>query len=284
MTKPKPARAAAATILDSFEDLLGRANIADSGEARIGASLTLTILEEFRSALCLIDAGYASHAAAPIRSMLEGVADLMNLSKDAEYLDQLHYENARSNVALFNDMLKLKGIPDETAEKVDEWKGIEKPIRNRLEKAGYDKIAIERKLKNVDLGDAYVSYRILCAMVHTCVTSLISRHAGRERMTELGYCRPAEPDVIGMLLLIAVDLLVRAGSELHSFTDLTEDEINGVAGEAKRVWGVVDAEEGTTDPVAPYGASTNLEEAVIRRYPAKLAGQMRRAIANCESG
>lgn len=236
MTKPTPARAAAAAILESYEGLIGRANVADSGEARIGACLTLTIFEQFRAALCLVDAGYASHAAGPIRSMLEGVADLANLSANADYLDQLHYENARSNVALFNDLLKLKNVPDDMAGKVGEWRDREKPIRNKLEKAGHDKIPIEKKLKNVDLGDAYVNYRILCAMVHTSVTSLIARHAGRERLTELGYCRPAEPDVIGMLLLIAVDLLVRAGGELHHFTDLSEDEVNAAAEAAKQVW------------------------------------------------
>ncbi|SIO39663.1 hypothetical protein SAMN05444172_1593 [Burkholderia sp. GAS332] len=244
MTKPEAARAAATTILDSFEVLLGRANIADSGEARIGASLTLTIFEQFRSALCLVDAGYASHAAGPIRSMLEGVADLMNLSKSADYLDQLHYEDARNNVALFNGVLKVNGISDEMAEMAAEMVSIETPIRDTLKKAGHKKIYIDQKLNDVDIGDAYTQYRILCTMVHTSITSLKARHAGRERLTELGYCRPAKPPVIGMLLLIAVDLLVRAGSELHSFTDLTEDEVNGVAEEAKRVWGVVEAEEG----------------------------------------
>jgi len=44
------------------------------------------------------------------------------------------------------------------------------------------------------------------------------------------------------MLLIAVDLLIRAGSELHSFTDLNEDEVNALAEEAKRAWGVADAE------------------------------------------
>ncbi|MFM0088937.1 DUF5677 domain-containing protein [Paraburkholderia sediminicola] len=245
MTNPEPARAAATTILDSYEVLLGRANVSDSGEARIGACLTLTIFEQFRSALCLIDGGYATHAAGPIRSMLEGVADLMNLSKDPEYLNQLHYENARSSVALFNELLKMENVPDDMAEKVGEWKDQDEPVRKELRKAGHEKLAIEEKLKRADLGDAYAQYRILCAMVHTSITSLISRHAGRERLTELGYCRPAEPSVIGMLLMIAVDLLVRAGSELHSFTDLTEDEINGIAEEAKRVWGVAEAEDGT---------------------------------------
>lgn len=118
MTKPELARAAAATILNSFEDPLGRANVADSGEARIGASLTLTIFEQFRSARCLVDAGYGSHAAGPIRSMLEGVADLLILSNDADYLDQLRYENARNNVALFNELLKLENVSDVMAEKV----------------------------------------------------------------------------------------------------------------------------------------------------------------------
>ena len=244
MTKPGAARAAATTILDSFEDLLGRANIADSGEARIGACLTLTIFEQFRSALCLVDAGYGSHAAGPIRSMLEGVADLLILSKDADYLEQLRYENARNNVALFNELLKLENVPDVIAGKVSEWRDRDEPVRKELRKEGHEKLTIEEKLKRADLGDAYAQYRILCALVHTSVTSLIARHAGRERVTELGYCRPPNPDAVGMLLLIAVDLLVRAGSELHSFSDLTENEVNDVVEKAKQVWEAVEAVEG----------------------------------------
>jgi len=244
MTKPQPARAAATTILEKYEGLIGRANVADSGEARIGASLSLTIFEQFRAALCLVDSGYASHAAGPIRSMLEGVADLMNLSANADYLDQLRYENARANVALFNEISRLDNVPEDTAATFAQWREREEPVRKELRKAGYDKLAIEAKLNRVDLGEAYVSYRILCAQVHTSIASLIARHAGRERMTELEYCRPTEPPVVGMLLMIAVDLLVRAGSELHCFTDLTEDEVNAVAEEATRIWEAGQAEDG----------------------------------------
>ncbi|MFC0572406.1 hypothetical protein [Paraburkholderia solisilvae] len=86
-------------------------------------------------------------------------------------------------------------------------------MRKGLRKAGYEKPAIEEKPKRANLGPAYINYRILCAFVHTSLTSLIARHAGRERMTELEHCSPAAPDVIGMLLLIAVHLLVRAGAE-----------------------------------------------------------------------
>ncbi|WP_133647750.1 DUF5677 domain-containing protein [Paraburkholderia flava] len=245
MTKPEPARAAANVILENYERLIGRANVADSGEARIGACLTLTIFEQFRSALCLVDSGLASHAAGPIRSMLEGVADLMNLTANAEYLDQLRYENARANVALFNEISRLDNVPEDIAATLARWIAREEPIRKELRKAGFDKLAIEAKLSRADLGEAYVQYRILCSFVHTSITSMIARHAGRERMTELGYCRPADPPVVGMLLMIAVDLLVRAGSELHRFTDIGEGEANAVAEEAKRVWEKGQAEDGT---------------------------------------
>jgi hypothetical protein len=244
MTKAGPARAAATTTLEGFEGLIARANVADSGEARIGACLILTIFEQFRAALCLIDGGHATHAAGPIRSMLEGVADLTNLSANAEYLDQLRYENARSNVAMFSDILRLENVPEEIAATVKEWKERDEPVRDELSKAGKERILLETKLKNVDLVGMYLHYRILCAFVHPNLTALITRHAGRERLTELEYCRLIDEPVLGMLLMIAVDLLVRAGSELHQFTDLSERDVNAVAEEAKRTWEAGQAEDG----------------------------------------
>ncbi|WP_321854182.1 DUF5677 domain-containing protein [Paraburkholderia tropica] len=240
MARADGRRAAASKVLDSFEAMIGRANVNDSGKARIGACLTLTIFEQFRSALCLIDNNLGTHAAGPIRSMLEGVTDLLNLSQRAEYLDQLHFENARNNVILFDELMKLDGVPADMAEKVGKWREVEQPIRNRLAKAGHTKIDVAQKMRNGGIGDAYAQYRILCAFVHTSITSLLSRHAGRERLTELGYCRQPDEPVIGMMLLIAVDLLVRAASELHHFSDLNEDEVNAVAESAKAMWAAVD--------------------------------------------
>ncbi|MFC0572405.1 hypothetical protein [Paraburkholderia solisilvae] len=49
MTKPGPARAAATTILEIFDGLIERANVADAGEVRIGTCLILTIFEQFRA-------------------------------------------------------------------------------------------------------------------------------------------------------------------------------------------------------------------------------------------
>lgn len=241
MTYPEPARAAATAILEGWEKLIARANVADSGEARIGACLILTTFEQFRAALCLIDAGHASHAAAPIRSMLEGVAEVANLSADPKYLDQLRWENARSNLALFNDILGLTDAPEEMLKEVARWKSIEEPVRDELAKDGRERILLERKLKDVGLEGMYLHYRILCAFVHPSLTSLIARHAGRERLTELEYLRVVDRPVLRMLLMTATNLLVSAASELHHFTDLDEAEVNAVAEEAKRAWAAVEA-------------------------------------------
>lgn len=241
MTKQEPIRGAAAMTLGNFETLIARANIADSGEARIGACLILTIFEQFRAAMCLIDGGHASHAAGPIRSMLEGVADLMNLSANAQYLDQLRWENARSNIAMFNDILTIDNGPEDMLRTVGEWKARDEPVRDELAKAGRERIQLEQKLKDVGLGKIYLHYRILCAFVHPNLTSLIARHAGRERMTELEYLRSVDRPVYQMLVMMAVDLLVRAASELHRFADIDESEVNAVAEEAKRLWQAAEA-------------------------------------------
>ncbi|WP_157055499.1 hypothetical protein [Achromobacter spanius] len=43
-----------------------------------------------------------------------------------------------------------------------------------------------------------------------------------------------------MLLLIAADLLMRAGSEMHNFSDQTEAEVNAVGEEVKKAWTAAD--------------------------------------------
>ncbi|WP_321950397.1 DUF5677 domain-containing protein [Burkholderia cenocepacia] len=257
MTDIASKRAAALTILAGFEDLLGRANISDAGEARMCACLTLTIFEQFRSAMCLIDNGLGTHAAGPIRSMLEGVADLVNLAKDPNYLSQLHYDDARSNVALYDDAMGLENVPPHISEFLREKRDRDEPVRKELREAGVGKLYVEERLKLAKLGDAYVQYRILCSMVHTSVTSLMARHVGRGRLTELAYCAAPEEPVLGMLLLIAADLLMRAGSEMHNFSDLTEAEVNAVGEEVKKAWIAADpdyvqaaAEDATTDKPA----------------------------------
>jgi len=109
------------------------------------------------------------------------------------------------------------------------WTTRDEPVRDELAKAGRERIQLEQKLKDVGLRAMYLPYRILCAFVHPNLTSLIARHAGRERMTELEYLRFVERPVYQMLAMIAVDLLVRSASALHRFTDIDESDVSAVA-------------------------------------------------------
>ncbi|WP_438397174.1 hypothetical protein [Caballeronia sp. DA-9] len=83
-------------MIEMFEDAVSNAEVPPDTEwAEFAACLTLTTFERFHAALHLIDAKLASHAAGPVRSMLEGVADLLNLCADPEYLQTMRYNSAR---------------------------------------------------------------------------------------------------------------------------------------------------------------------------------------------
>src|SRR5437879_491278 len=84
----------------SFEKLLIRANVKDSGEARIPACLYLTIAELFGASLVLVRSPFQSHAPVLIRSMHEALADLKNLTANSAYLEQIWFENAKQTLAV----------------------------------------------------------------------------------------------------------------------------------------------------------------------------------------
>lgn len=96
-----------------------------------------------------------------------------------------HYDDARSNVALYDDAMGLENVPPHMSEFLREKRDRDEPVRE----AGVGKLYVEERLKLAKLGDAYVQYSILCSMVHTSVTSLMARPAGRGRLTCIA-CRP----------------------------------------------------------------------------------------------
>src|SRR5689334_16428702 len=80
-----------------------RARVHDNGESRIAATLCLTIAEQFSAVVSLVESGFSSHAPIIVRSMLEGLANLLILIHDSTYVDQLRFENARNDVILFDE-------------------------------------------------------------------------------------------------------------------------------------------------------------------------------------
>jgi hypothetical protein len=62
-----------------IDALLLRANVQDSGEARVSATFLLTIAEQFAAMAYLVEGKFSTHAPILVRSMLDELADLRNL-------------------------------------------------------------------------------------------------------------------------------------------------------------------------------------------------------------
>ena len=85
--------------------LLLRANVNDSGEARVAAMLCLTVCEQFAAVVHLVEGGFSAHTSVMERSMLEELAILLNLVKYPQYLDQIHFDNMRAEAVLYSEII-----------------------------------------------------------------------------------------------------------------------------------------------------------------------------------
>lgn len=233
----------AQAIIEMFEGTVSNAEVPPDTEwAEFAACLTLTTFEQFHAALHLIDAKLASHAAGPVRSMLEGVAELLNLCADPEYFQTMRYNSARENIALFEEFKKSTDVPDEITQALAEWDAQDRPTRDELKpkmkKRGDHDLKLADKFKRVELSNVYAMYRVLCAFVHPNLTSLKARH--RTGANVVQYRAETQPPVVAMLYRIAVDLLCRCMSETYKFMNLNQGDVDSVVEKAVVMWHKVD--------------------------------------------
>lgn len=227
--------AAGHTMKEQLDDLIFRAKVADSGEARVAASLYLTIAEQFAATLHLIEGGFSSHAPIMVRSMLEGLAGLLNLAKTPSYLEQMRYDNARSDVILFDEYAADSSMQnDEDAiATLKAWKEKALPIRDELKANGYQKQDVIEKFRLAGILPSYVAYRVFCSFAHNQLTALISRHVGN---FELRYHDQAPEAMTTSLLSVAVSIVCQAVNVLPNFTDLDEAELKNKLDDMDQTW------------------------------------------------
>jgi hypothetical protein len=208
-----------------FDEILRRVRVQDSGEARVSATLCLTISEQFAAALHLIQGGYSTHAPVIVRSMLEGLADLLNLVKDANYLDQMRFENARADVILFEEFAADPEMQEdkEAIAALTAWKAKAQPIRDELRAKGIKPQGIVDQFKQAGMAQNYVAYRVLCSFSHNQLTTLLARHAAGT--FELRYHHEAPEETTASTLTVALSVLCRAIDTLPLFTDLAAAEV-----------------------------------------------------------
>jgi len=231
---------AAHSIKAQLDDLLLRGKVQDSGEARVAATLCLTIAEQFAAALNLVEGGFSSHAPIVVRSMLEGLANLLNLVNDPNYLDQIRFDNARSDVILFTEYAADPGMQDnvEAQENLARWKAAAEPVRDELRALGFDKMDVYQKFKKANILPTYIAYRVFCSFAHNQLTTLLARHAGN---FELRYHSEAPVETTGSVLTVAVSILCQAVVTASHYTDLTDSELRHVIDAADATWSDAEA-------------------------------------------
>lgn len=209
---------------------------ADNEAAKMSACLTLSIFEQCHAAMKLSGAGLASHAAGPIRSMLDGLGDLLNLSVSPAYVESMKLYTARENGKLFDELLASDNIDDQMRETLNDWISLNRRIVAELATREVKTSGLKDKLTNVGGGGMYVSYRVLCAFVHSNVTTLLQRHDSSSSPV-LEYRAPIRPEVIVMLHKLAIDYLIRCVNEIPKFsTGVAADEIGAMADKAVAMW------------------------------------------------
>lgn len=218
---------------DALGNLVMRANVRTDEDAVIAMALCLTIQELFASVILLTDNGLASHAPSHVRTMLEGLADLRNIANDATYIEQMRFDDARTNLKLFERYSAVPGMPQEAVDRLKEWSGKAQPVFDAGKAKGYKKLRIEDKLKMAGLEQEYVSYSFLCGFAHNQLTALVARH-GKAKLRYL-YEPPYET-MVGILGL-GLSIAGKAIQKVSSFSDLTDADIKVVVDEIDATWG-----------------------------------------------
>jgi hypothetical protein len=226
---------AAHEVKERFDEMLLRANVQDSGEARVSATLSLTISEQFAATLHLVEGGFSTHAPVVVRSMLEGLASLVNLTNDPNYLDQMRFESARADVTLFEEYAADPEMKEdkEAIATLAAWKVKAQPVRDALKEKGLKPQGIIEQFRQASMLQNYIAYRVFCSFAHNQLTTLISRHAGN---FELRYHHEAPAETTASTLTVALSVLCRAINTLPKFTDIMAVEVTRAIDDADAAW------------------------------------------------
>jgi hypothetical protein len=149
---------AARRAKERIDAMLLPANVQDSGEARVSATFLLTIAEQFAAMVHLVEGKFSTHAPILVRSMLDELVDLRNLVDDPNYLDQLKFEDARSNVLMVDDFAADPDISSDPSTRMQlaEWRQKYQPIYDTLKSQGLKPQRATQKFLRAKVSSLYV--------------------------------------------------------------------------------------------------------------------------------
>lgn len=159
-------------------------------------SLYATVIEQTGSAVILIQQGYYGGIEAILRSVLEAYIDIVNLTNNKGYLDQLLLEFYESQKKVGDQVAKgnrwLVGIdPAVAAKRHGEWvkkyDDLHKTAKPHLNKFQRFEVAKEEETYRA-------IYKTLCDEAHNNITALTSRHLREKSDGDIEIVVFAEPE------------------------------------------------------------------------------------------
>lgn len=222
------------------DEVVLRAQVNNTAEARAAACFYLSLAEQFSATLLLISNRHSSHAPPLLRSMLEGLVDLKNLITDPAYLDQIKLNDATEDLKTFESFANDPALlgNQETQADLAVWRANGTRLRTELLQRGVRVRPLEQRLDPVGLRPLYAAYRFLTGMSHSRLSNVIMRHAG----TALQYQAPAPDDTIIGFLRIAVQMLGLGFEQVCHFTSIPANEVRRTLDEVSAIWNEADEE------------------------------------------
>ncbi|MDD4911548.1 MAG: DUF5677 domain-containing protein [Sideroxydans sp.] len=210
---------------------------------RLKAALFLAIAEQFEASLQLARLGMASHASVHVRSMLEGLVYMHMLSKDGKYVEQMKYNQLRSEKKVYESLLKDVNLPAEyrliLQARMDECK----PRFETMYANGMRPGKITDDIVAAGLSDLSVPYSMLCGFSHHDLSVLALRHQGDNAMT---YMAPDSPDVVELIFSIAIRVIVVAAESMSKSAWFPEGVFEAAFQDMNNAWGGAMNEAGGT--------------------------------------
>lgn len=203
----------------------------------VAVCLITTILEQYCALLAVLREGMTSHAFNHLRGMLESFADLMNILRDAEYLQQLKFEDASNQLVMYRALEEncdaTQSFPV-SLEHIASWIVFYESVITESKAKGCKRQTIKDKLNKAGHLKLYKLYQILCSHTHNQLATLFERH--QDNIT-FYYKRPDETDEpIKACLDLAVAILCDSFGQYLKLTQWTEVDIRIMVGHIAKGW------------------------------------------------
>jgi hypothetical protein len=212
-------------ILDDLRSLIVCSRPPNGGPDRLRVALVLTIAEQFEAMLRLANAHMSTHSAMHVRSMIETLIAIRMLGFNADYVDQMKYEQLRGELRVYKGVLDDPNIPEH----------LKVPIRTRYdicenECKAYRTNGLKPKKISDSFGPAQLvhlvgPYSMLCAFSHNDLAVLALRHQGEKSMI---YRSDDSPELVQSIVSIALQVLMDATNQFGKIAKFSEDRFDSV--------------------------------------------------------